>query len=176
MTDRQAALRLRRTGSAVISPCGMYRYLLTRYLGPGAKPATFIMLNPSTADAERDDATIRKCVGFTRRWGCLGLQVVNLFALRATDPTGLRRVEDPVGPENAVWIGRAIQEARTNGPIVCAWGNHGDYCDQDLAVLRLLKAWKVKPVALQITKRGHPKHPLYVPYAAPLRPFAGRRA
>ena len=57
-------------GAAVISPCGAYRYLLTRQIGAGAKVATFIMLNPSTADAERDDATIRKCVGFARRWGC----------------------------------------------------------------------------------------------------------
>ena len=99
-------------GAAVLSPCGAYRYLLTRRFGPGKKLATFVMLNPSTADAERDDATIRKCVGFARSWGCAGLQVVNLFAFRATDPTDLRMADDPVGPENDVWLGRAIWERR----------------------------------------------------------------
>ena len=106
-------------GGAVLSPCGVYRYLLTRRLGRGAKVATFIMLNPSRADAEKDDATIRKCMGFASRWDCARLQVVNLFALRAADPAALRGVDDPVGPENTAWLGRAIEEAR-KGPVVCA--------------------------------------------------------
>ncbi len=152
-------------GAAVLSPCGAFRYLLTRRLGAGTKLATFVMLNPSTADADRDDATIPKCVGFARRWGCAGLQVVNLFAFRATDPADMRKADDPVGPENAAWIGRAIREAGS-GPVVCAWGYHGAYRGQDLVILRLLKTWRVAPVALQVTKHGQPKHPLYVPYGA----------
>jgi hypothetical protein len=108
------------TGSAVVSPCGTYRYLLTRQLGAGTRLGTFIMLSPSTADAERDDATIRKCVGFARRLGCAGLQIVNLFALRAADPAALRLADDPVGSENAVWIGRAIRAATTEAEIEAA--------------------------------------------------------
>src|SRR5437588_2477108 len=91
-------------GSAVFSPDGRYRYLLTRRLGRSRRVATFIMLNPSTADAINNDPTIRKCVGFARRWGCGLLQVVNLFALRATEPRVLRAAADPVGPENSRWI------------------------------------------------------------------------
>ena len=69
--------------------------------------------------------------------------------------------------------GRAIQGAE--GPIVCAWGTHGTHLDQDLAVLRLLDSWKVARLALGVTKDGHPKHPLYIRYDAPLLPFVGRR-
>src|SRR5262249_40146014 len=108
-------------GSAVFSTDGRYRYLLTRRVGPGRKSATFIMLNPSTADATADDPTIRKCIGFARRWRCGVLRVVNLFAFRATDPDVLKAAADPVGPENRRWILRSIR--RTNRQIVvCAWG------------------------------------------------------
>ena len=56
--------------NAVFSACGRYRYVLTRQVSAGTRPATFILLNPSTADATKDDPTIRRCVGFARRWGC----------------------------------------------------------------------------------------------------------
>src|SRR5215213_9378089 len=100
------------TGSALFSACGRYRYLLTRQLGEGAlgqaKMATFIMLNPSTADATRNDPTIRKCIGFAQRWQCDTLQVLNLFAVRATLPRDMKRADDPVGPDNLDWFAQAI--------------------------------------------------------------------
>jgi len=165
--------------TAVISADGKYRYLLSRQVGPSFKVATFVMLNPSTADAAQDDATIRKCMGFARRWGCGLLQVVNLFAIRSTDPAGIRGAVDPVGPENAVYLRRAVKLLllpRSQGTIVCAWGTHGGFKDQDLVVLKLLDRCKIIPLALGVTRDGHPRHPLYVPYAAPLLPFVGRQA
>src|SRR5262249_3639514 len=120
---------------------------------PGRGPLLRDLLNPSTADAEQDDATVRKCMGLSRRWGCGKVQVVNLFAFRSTDPKALRLAADPIGPANAVWLGRATQEAE--GPVVCAWGTHGAHLDQDLAVLRLLGSWKVARLALGVTKEGH---------------------
>jgi hypothetical protein len=160
--------------TAIISTCGGFRYLLTRQLGAGAKLATFVMLNPSTADAERDDPTLRRCVAFSRLWGCGRLQVVNLFAFRATNPKCMKNAEDPVGPENAAYVKLAVEGA--SGPVVCAWGVHGRYLDQDLAMLRWLAEVGAKPTALGITKDGHPKHPLYVPSGTALRPFPARRA
>jgi hypothetical protein len=157
------------TGSAVISPCGKYRYHLGRELAAGGRVATFIMLNPSTADHLVDDPTIRKCVGFCQRWGCGELRVVNLFAVRATDPADMRKAADPVGPENREWICRA---SATGSLVVCAWGMHGTYMDQDLTVLGWI-ADLCEPMALGVTKDGNPRHPLYVPYAAELAPFAG---
>lgn len=84
---------------ADISACGAYRYRLDRLgalLGRGA--VNFVMLNPSTADAEQDDPTIRRCLGYAFRWGFARLIVTNLYALRSTDPRALWEHPDPIGP------------------------------------------------------------------------------
>ena len=167
------ALNLPFEQNAVISACGRYRYLLTRQVGPGSRTATFIMLNPSTADASINDATIRRCIGFARRWGCGRLAVLNLFAFRATDPADMKRAEDPVGPENRAWFDRTLSDAG-EGPVVCGWGVHGEHAGQDQTVLGWLAEIGVRSLALGLTKEGHPKHPLYLPKAAELAPFKGR--
>jgi hypothetical protein len=160
--------------NAVISACGRYRYLLTRQVGPGERTATFIALNPSTADATTDDPTIRRCIGFARQWGCGRLAVLNLFAVRATDPADMKRAADPVGPENRAWFGRTLSNPDA-GPVICAWGVHGEHLDQDLTVLGWLADAGVKPLAFGVTRDGHPKHPLYIPKTSGLLPFASKR-
>jgi hypothetical protein len=119
--------------SAVISPCGRYRYHLHRRIADSGRVATFVMLNPSRADAEIDDPTIHRVMGFARRWGCGELHVVNLFAFRATRPADLRKAADPVGPENRDRIRRAVAVA-ADGLVVCAWGTHGTFLGQDRSV------------------------------------------
>jgi hypothetical protein len=168
-------------GGAILSPCERYRYVLTR--GAGAEQAQrwacFVMLNPSTADAIQDDPTIRRCLGFSRREHCDALIVVNLFAWRATDPMDLVAydVRDPVGTENGDYIrGAALLAHRTGGPVVCAWGAHGRYRNQDLAVLGWIEQLSVPTVCLGTTAFGDPRHPLYVSRDAPLQPFVGRKA
>lgn len=164
--------------NAVISACGKYRYVLTRQVGPSNRTATFIMLNPSTADASQDDPTIRRCIGFARQWGCGRLLVLNLFAVRATDPEDMRRANDPVGPKNKDWVGRKLRDLGKYGssfelgPVVCGWGVHGEYMEQDLTMLGWLESLGLEPLALGVTKGGHPRHPLYLPYNTVLRPFA----
>src|SRR6185312_12359012 len=106
--------------SAYISDCGRYRYGLGREWDYPAKPAlTFIMLNPSTADAEQDDPTIRRCIGFAKRDGFGALTVLNLYALRATDPRELERADDPKGPENDTMLRLHLKRG---GTFVAAWG------------------------------------------------------
>lgn len=167
------------SGSAVFSACGDYRYLLTRRLSDPhcnddspnehGKLATFIMLNPSTADATRNDPTIRKCIGFARRWQCDTLQVLNLFAVRATLPHDMKRATDPVGPENLHWFAHALTPSTTTTHlIICAWGVHGAHRGQDRAILRWLNEQDIVPLALGLTQGGHPRHPLYVPYSVGL--------
>src|SRR6266851_4756596 len=107
--------------SADISPCGVYRYSLTRWWGEGLI-WNFIMLNPSTADATRDDPTIRRCIFRAQAGGAGALIVTNLFALRATHPLSLRTARDPVGPVNNDHI---VFEARLSDTLICAWGNQG---------------------------------------------------
>lgn len=161
--------------NTVISDCGSYRYLLTRQVGPGERTAVFIMLNPSTADATSDDPTIRRCIGFARKWGCGRLAVLNLFAFRATDPCEMKRAADPVGPENREWFERTLIDDLSIGPVVCGWGVHGEFMDQDRAVLSWLAEIGIQPMALGLSKDGHPRHPLYLPGDAELVPFSGRR-
>jgi hypothetical protein len=158
---------------AVISDCGRYRYVLTRRVGSGARIATFILLNPSTADGTRDDPTIRRCIGFTRAWDCGQLVVLNLFALRSPSPAVLKRAEAPAGSENRKWFEQVLagRPRRGLGPIVCGWGTHGEHRDQDRVVLGWLDEFRVRPLAFGLTKDGHPRHPLYLPAATELIPF-----
>ena len=145
---------------------GRYRYQLGRRWAAGGPVVAFVMLNPSTADAERDDPTIRRCAGFARRWGFAAMTVVNLFALRATDPARLRRARDPVGPANDGHIAAAAAGADA---VVLAWGAHGDLRGRDRDVLALLAG--VRPACLGVTRGGQPRHPLYLPRATRRRPF-----
>lgn len=161
-------------GSAEISNCGQYRYRLTRTLAANARIACFVMLNPSTADASRDDNTIRRCIGYARQWGCGELMVVNLFGFRATDPRYLALVRDPVGPDNNDYlVGGACRAIESGGLVVAAWGVHGEIRDQDRYVMALLD--KLVPLqCLGVTVDGFPRHPLYLTRETPLQPYLGR--
>ena len=152
--------------SAVISPCGQYRYTLSRDGDMTATrgPALFIMLNPSTADAIDDDRTIGRCRSFARTWGCNGIQVGNLYALRSTDPDALWEHDDPVGPENDAWLQRLTMAA---SEVVCAWGGDAKP-DRVRAVFDMLTAAGVRMRCLGTTKDGAPRHPLYVRGDTPL--------
>lgn len=153
--------------SAVISDCGLYRYKLTRTVPnvAGTKCALFIMLNPSTATAEVDDPTIRRCLGFARRENCARLTVVNLFALRATNPRDLRLHSDPEGMDNDVYLFDEVYLHRSiPSIIVAAWGNDAFARRRAEYVLN-----HTGPVlCLGKTKSGAPKHPLYLSKDAPL--------
>ena len=129
------------------------------------------MLNPSTADAETDDATIRRCIGFAKAWGYDEMIVVNLFAFRATKPSDLFKAFDPVGPENMANLSSAALSAQA---VVCAWGVHGSFKNQGFNVLCRLNDLGVKPLALARTKNGHPAHPLYLPKKLTPQPIATR--
>jgi len=154
--------------TAVLSADGVYRYLLTRIWQPARPLAVWIMLNPSTADANHDDPTLRRVTTFTRRAGCGGLAVVNLYALRSTDPAALRDHPDPVGPLNDAFVRRATAEA---GLVICAWGGSFPAPDRAQAVTRLLARTGARLRCLGTTTSGQPKHPVRLPNATPLVPY-----
>lgn len=148
---------------------GRYRYLLWRRWAE-ADSLLFIMLNPSTADAAQDDPTIRRCIGFARRWGFGGVEVVNLFAWRATLPRELAKARDPVGPHNDRAISLAVARSRA---VIAAWGVHGALGDRDAQVAPLLAATRLR--CLGLTRDGAPRHPLYVAGNVRAADFAVRR-
>lgn len=155
--------------SAVLSDCKTYRYSLVREWDTGPR-ALWIMLNPSTADALTDDPTIRRCIGFSKSLGMGSLEVVNLFAFRATDPDDMAAAKargvDIVGPGNDATINEASKRA---AHVIAAWG-----ADKLAPMRSVLMRTLVKPhqlLALGKTKSGAPKHPLYLPTNLTLVPL-----
>lgn len=156
---------------AVISPCKKYRYTLSRQWKPAPnRTCTFILLNPSRADQTEDDPTVRRCIGFARRFECTKLEIVNLFAYRTHSPKellGLPTKIDPRGPDNEKWVRRT---EGVSDVLICGWGTHGSFRDQDKEVLSWIP--KERPLfCLGLTKDGYPKHPLYLSADRMLIPF-----
>jgi hypothetical protein len=166
------------TGGADLSACGRYRYRLWRYdlLPPDTwipsndtLSCLFLMLNPSTADADKDDPTIRKCIGFCKRWGYGHLVVCNLFAYRSTSPAGLLGIEDPKGPDNDAFL---VAELGASSLVVLAWGSHQEI--RHMVERRVFEVRRVfdrfypslekKVVTLGRCKDGQPRHPLMLSY------------
>ena len=154
--------------TAVFSGDRRYRYLLRRRIGDSEKRVLFIMLNPSKADETRNDATIRRCIGFSQDWGFGILEVVNLFALMSTDPKALLKADDPVGPDNDAAIRAALESADT---VVLAWGNHGLDHEKRAAEVTAMACRVARPCCLGLTVKGAPRHPLRLPRTATLEPF-----
>lgn len=149
---------------AEFSPCRKYRYRLWRRWNDNKDYLTWLLLNPSTADASIDDPTIRRCMNYAYHWKYGGIHVINLFALRATDPRELKRARDPIGDVND-----SIIQSYSNHDIIAGWGNHGSYLDRAKHVIELLNC----PIwCLKVTKGGHPQHPLYLSKA--LKPIRYR--
>lgn len=161
---------------AILSADGVHRYMLWRpSFAPAPPPVRsllWIMLNPSIADASVNDPTIRKVMGFTRRYAFDVARVVNLWALRSTDWKGLRTHVDPIGPENDMHLRTEIASAWT---IVLAWGNHAldvpGGRERIATVERMLgraPIWR-----LGVTKNGMPYHPLMIGYDTPFEGVPG---
>ncbi|TAL82053.1 MAG: DUF1643 domain-containing protein [Candidimonas sp.] len=153
--------------TAIISTCGTYRYQLTRAPlrpHPERSTALFVMLNPSAADATLDDPTIRRCRKFADTWGCAGITVANLYALRATNPETLWTHPDPIGPDNDMYLSSL---AREYDDVVFAWGANAKL-ERVAAVHSIFAALNRNIWCLGITKSGAPRHPLYVRGDQPL--------
>lgn len=158
------------TSGAILSECGKYRYRLWRRWKNGFYATrgilTFIMLNPSTADHAEDDPTVRRCIGYGKDMGFDGIQIVNLFAWRATDPKELRSCEDPEGPDNDLTLEVAFRYSKT---VVAAWG--ADTFARKRAERVAAIAWDagIRLQCLARLKGGAPGHPLYLPKNAALQ-------
>lgn len=148
---------------AIFDESRAYRYTLWRRWVPEARPAkmvAFIGLNPSTADEQVNDNTIRRCIDFAKTWKFDGMVMLNLFAFRATDPKHMKAQSDPIGPKNddAIWI-----VTRDVGRVVCVWGAHGTHRERYFTVRSILRRSVNESWCFGRTDKGHPRHPLYLP-------------
>lgn len=146
---------------AVYSDCESYRYSLTRIWDRTGPRVTFVMLNPSTASELHNDPTIHRCEQRSRISGYGSFCAVNIFALRATDPREMRAAADPEGPDNRNALTTAAHWANR---IIAAWGVHGEHREQGRAVAERLRSEGHVLYHMGLTKAGHPRHPLYLPY------------
>ena len=153
---------------ASFSKCRTWRYLLWRRWSDGDMVA-FILLNPSSATEQEEDPTIRRCIGFAKMWGMGGLYILNIFALRSTDPNNLYVADDPIGKDNDRFI---LDTCRKSCLVVCGWGNHGAFLGRGKHVMRLLNDNGIKAYCLGVNQSGEPKHPLYIGYSSEPMPYA----
>ena len=149
---------------AIFSDCRNYRYVLWRVWDEKRPTVLFIGLNPSAADEQYNDPTIRRCLDFAKSWGYGGFYITNLFAYRHKDPASLKKAKNPRGIDNDHYIKKYANICEKT---VLIWGNHGTHQNRHLEVLDLLdEAW-----CLKINKTGHPAHPLYLKKGTSLIPF-----
>ncbi len=160
------------TRGAVISECGKFRYMLYRLLREDTyiqrRTCVFVMLNPSTADGIEDDPTIRRCMRFAAAWDYTMLEVINLFAYRATKPKDLfKSAISRMGPSYNYHTNKSISGADL---IICGWGKlpkaYMEFSDAMVDRIRLLQK---TPMCLKVNKDGSPAHPLYL--KADLKPI-----
>ena len=150
---------------AIFGGDGTYRYRLSRTWA-GGPTAVFVLLNPSTADATTDDPTVTRCVKYAAGMGFGRLLVVNLFALRSSDPSDLDAHPAPVGPKNDAHV---VAAARAADRVVVGWGNAGGKRGRGRDVARRLD---VDLYAIGTTKSGHPRHPSRTPYDTTIERFS----
>lgn len=143
------------------SDCEAYRYRLSRRWADSGGMVNFVMLNPSVADEYANDPTVERCERRARMLGFGGLEVTNIFAWRDTDPMAMRKASEPVGMDNDKVL---IDTARTARMVIAAWGVHGAHLDRGETVRGLLESQHIPLQHLGLSKQGHPRHPLYVPY------------
>lgn len=155
------------SSGAVFSACGQYRYALwRRWMSHAHDAVLFIGLNPSTADESADDPTIRRCIGYAKSWGYGAMYMANLFAWRATDPSEMKSVPLPIGPNNDAHLHRLINHVCALS--VAAWGSHGTHKGRAAQVMMI---YSQRLRYLRLTKSGQPAHPLYLPKTLTPCPF-----
>ena len=154
----------------------VYRYFLRRPVDENVAlsslpPLAFLLLNPSTADENKDDPTVAKARRYAHFWGYGEVIILNIFAFRATNPRLLCLQENPIGDENDSIIKNTVQTVLTlGGDVVCGWGNHGQILGRCYDMRSLLKGQKIK--AFPFTKQGEPGHPLYLRHDVRLECFS----
>jgi hypothetical protein len=153
-----------KNSDAILSQDRLYRYLLTRIWDENKPMINFIGLNPSTADEIEDDPTTRRCIAFAKSWGYGGFYLTNLFAFISEKPEELKKVEDPIGKENDIYL---LDTAKKVEEVIFAWGTKGKFLSRDKHVMNLI----TKGYYIALTKNGHPSHPLYLKSGLRIKKF-----
>ena len=149
--------------SASFSTCKDYRWNLSRYINDNRKTLIFMGLNPSLANKNKNDPTLRRLIGFAELWGYGTLVVVNLFARITKSPKFLACCNDPVGWKNDVELNKRLNywKKKDSCELWIGWGINGRLMNRDKLLLKRIKESSKKPYVIGLTKDGYPRHPLY---------------
>ena len=144
----------------------------------GSQNLLVIGLNPSKANEQKPDPTLRRVLGYAARNGFDGFVMMNLYAGRYTYPPDL-----PITPDKELLIQNLeaitqIIHAQPTAHILACWGDNiliRPYLSDFLRDIITDTASISKKVHwLQIghpTKKGHPRHPARAAYALGFHKF-----
>ncbi len=167
----------------LFSKCRSYRWILKRELLSGKNTIIFIGLNPSKANSINNDRTLLRIINFCSRWNYKNIYVINLFGLVSKSPYQLSKSKDPIGENNNLITLKVLEFWRKN--INCdlwlGWGDKGELYRRDHMVLKLIKNISKldsnqnnhysRVLSLGLSKKGSPRHPLYMPNKSALKRF-----
>ena len=167
----------------MFSKCRSYRWILKRELLRGERDLVFIGLNPSKADSVTNDRTIIRLINFCLRWDYKNIYVINLFGIVSKSPSQLLKSKDPVGKNNDLITLKVLEfwMENINCDLWLGWGDKGQLYRRDRVVLKLIKNFSKldsnennhssRVLSLGLSKKGNPRHPLYMPNESFLKPF-----
>ena len=167
----------------LFSECRSYRWILKRELLTGQKTVIFIGLNPSKANSFYSDRTLDRLIKFCSRLNYKNIYLINLFGLISKSPYELSKSNDPVGQNNDLITLKVLEFWSENFDcdLWLGWGDKGQLYGRDLIVLKLIKKLSnlesnednhsKRVLSLGLSKKGNPRHPLYMPKESFLKPF-----
>ncbi|WP_269604768.1 DUF1643 domain-containing protein [Prochlorococcus marinus] len=167
----------------LFSECRSYRWILKRELLGGKKTVVFIGLNPSKANSSNNDRTLVRIINFCSRWNYKNIYIINLFGLISKSPLQLSKSKDPIGKNNDLITFKSLKFWRedSNCDLWLGWGDNGQLKGRDRKVLNLIRNfsnlksnendYSKRVLSLGLSKKGNPRHPLYMPNQSFLREF-----
>ncbi len=160
-----------------------YRWILKRELLSGNKSVVFIGLNPSSANSFNNDMTLRRIINFCSKWDYKNIYIINLFGLISKSPVQLSKSNDPIGGNNDLITLKSLKfwSEDSNCDLWLGWGDKGQFKGRDQKVIKLIKKFSnikssgnylsKSALCLGLSKKGNPRHPLYMPNSSVLRRF-----
>ena len=167
----------------LFSNCRSYRWILKRELPSGKKTIIFIGLNPSKANSSYEDKTLIRIINFCSKWNYKNIYIINLFGLISKSPFQLSKSKDPIGGMNDLitLITLEFWRKNINCDLWLGWGDKGQLNGRDREILQIIKNlsnlksiennYSNRILSLGISKKGNPRHPLYMPNESFLKPF-----
>ena len=150
-----------------------YRYILgTR----GKNPLICIGINPSTAQPDQLDNTLKSVERIALGNGFDSFIMFNVYAQRATSPDDMEKACNPLLHKENLEAFRYVLSISDKPAIWAAWGaiiekrKYLPACVRDM--LEVGNAYGAQwYCAGVITKKGHPHHPLYLRKDEKIKPF-----